>query len=128
MSSFVPRVPEPRGTSRKAVVSLALGLASFLLWIFTGLPAVVLGLLALREIYRSSGQLTGKGKAIGGIVSGGVSTLVITPAAIALLVPYVQAYREAARRNEVINSMHEIVLGFHAYYDQNGAFPVHQSR
>jgi hypothetical protein len=36
----------------------------------TGLPAVVLGALARKDIERSSGSLTGRGLAAGGIVSG----------------------------------------------------------
>jgi hypothetical protein len=61
----------PRQTEAKAIVSLLLGLSSVLcLGAVTGLPAVVLGALARKDIDRSSGTLTGRGIAAGGIVSG----------------------------------------------------------
>jgi hypothetical protein len=61
----------PQRTEAKAIVSLLLGLSSVMcLGAITGLPAVVLGALARRDIDRSSGTLTGRGIAAGGIVSG----------------------------------------------------------
>lgn len=53
------------------MASLILGLSSLMcLGALTGLPAVVLGALARKDIDRSSGTLTGRGIAAGGIVSG----------------------------------------------------------
>jgi hypothetical protein len=61
----------PQSTESKAIASLVLGLSSLMcLGAITGLPAVVLGALARKEIDRSSGTLTGRGLAAGGIVSG----------------------------------------------------------
>jgi hypothetical protein len=61
----------PQRTEAKAIVSLLLGLSSIMcLGAITGLPAVVLGALARKDIDRSSGTLTGRGIAAGGIVSG----------------------------------------------------------
>ena len=61
----------PQRTEAKAIVSLLLGLSSIMcLGAITGLPAVVLGALARKDIDRSSGTLTGRGLAAGGIVSG----------------------------------------------------------
>src|SRR5688572_26462780 len=61
----------PQRTESKAVASLVLGLSSLMcLGAITGLPAVVLGALARKDIERSSGSLTGRGIAAGGIVSG----------------------------------------------------------
>jgi hypothetical protein len=65
-----PYRPLPR-TESKAVASFVLGLSSLLcLGAITGLPAVVLGALARKEIDGSSGALTGKGLAAAGISSG----------------------------------------------------------
>jgi hypothetical protein len=61
----------PQRTEAKAIVSLLLGLSSIMcLGAITGLPAVILGSLARKDIDRSSGTLTGRGIAAGGIVSG----------------------------------------------------------
>lgn len=61
----------PQRTEAKAIVSLLLGLSSLMcLGAVTGLPAVILGALARKDIDRSSGTLTGRGIAAGGIVSG----------------------------------------------------------
>lgn len=61
----------PERTESKAVASLILGLSSLMcLGAITGLPAVVLGALARKDIDRSSGALGGRGIAAGGIVSG----------------------------------------------------------
>jgi hypothetical protein len=61
----------PQRTESKAIASLVLGLSSLMcLGAITGLPAVILGSLARKEIDRSSGTLTGRGIAAGGIVTG----------------------------------------------------------
>jgi hypothetical protein len=107
-----------------AITSLVLGCASFVCWIFTGLPAVILGIVALRQINRSRGELTGEGLAIGGIVTGGVTTFLVLPIMIALLLPAVQAAREAARRNQSMNNMKQISIAMQNYHDTRRALPA----
>ena len=107
-----------------AITSLVLGVGSFFCWIFTGLPAIILGALSLRKIYRSNGQLKGEGLAIGGIVCGGITTVFIAPIMIALLLPAVQAAREAARRNQSMNNLKQISLGMLNYADSKGTLPA----
>lgn len=75
MRPLTPHVQPPpardKRTEDKALASLVLGLSSLAcLGALTGLPAIVLGALARRDIDRSEGRLGGSGVAAAGIVSG----------------------------------------------------------
>ena len=71
----VPPVPPPP-TSSKATTSLILGVVSlFLCGFFTGIPAIITGISARREIRRSNGAVSGDGLALGGIITGILGTL-----------------------------------------------------
>src|SRR4051812_39959159 len=59
----------PPATSGKAVASLILGVLSFCLPVVLGIPALILGILGLRDINRSRGRLRGQGLAIAGIIT-----------------------------------------------------------
>jgi prepilin-type processing-associated H-X9-DG protein len=107
-------------TSGKAIASLVLGLCSFLCTIFTGLPAIIFGLLSLSDINKGRGRIGGTGMAVTGIILGGLgSTMVL----IALLLPAVQAAREAARRAQCVNNMRQIGLAMHNFHSSYNFFP-----
>jgi hypothetical protein len=60
-------------TNGKATAALVLGLCVFLVGFFTGIPAVILGHMALGEINRSGNTQSGRGMAITGLVLGYLS-------------------------------------------------------
>jgi hypothetical protein len=71
-SHVVTKQTRRRPTSKpsgKAIVSLTFGLLSFCANFVTAVPALILGLISLRDIRRSNGRLTGKGLAVGGIIA-----------------------------------------------------------
>jgi hypothetical protein len=106
-------------TSGKATASLVLGLLSFCASFLTGLPAIVIGLLGIREIGRSRGYLKGQGMAIAGVVTGVLGTLV----SAVLMLPALQAAREAARRAQCTNNLKEIGLSLHNFASEKGTLP-----
>ncbi|MBX3231593.1 MAG: DUF4190 domain-containing protein [Labilithrix sp.] len=57
-------------TDAKAVISVLLGLTSFVLGPATGIPAVIVGSIARRDIARSNGTLTGNTIAGAGTLAG----------------------------------------------------------
>jgi Domain of unknown function (DUF4190) len=111
----VPPVPPPP-TSGKATTSLVLGVVSlFFCGFFTGIPAIIVGISARREIRASNGALSGDGLALGGIITGILGTLWTLVAAgilVALLVfgaNVVEDYDEAC--DNVRNGQDDTFLG-----------------
>ena len=60
-------------TNGKATASMIFGLCSFLVWFIAGVPAIILGHMALGEINASNGTQGGRGQAITGLILGYLS-------------------------------------------------------
>ena len=126
-----PPLPTPPvGASKTiglAITSLVLGILSITCFsILTGIPAIICGILALNRINKSGGRLRGQGQAIGGLVTGGVSLLMI-PIMAAMLLPAFSAAREKTRRTLCINNLKQIGLALAQYAtDNNDQLPQRQ--
>jgi prepilin-type processing-associated H-X9-DG protein len=70
---------EPERTSGKAVAALVLGLASLGCNFLTAVPALIVGLLALREIGNSEGRVRGRLLALIGLLVAVVSLVCVAP-------------------------------------------------
>ena len=77
-----PVPPSPSYVQSKeqglAIASLVCGVLSFLCCsVFTGIPAIVLGIMAMTKEKNDPARYGGKGMAIGGIVLGAISILIL---------------------------------------------------
>jgi hypothetical protein len=96
--------PAPQ-TENKAVLSLVLGLSSLAcIGVVAGLPAIVLGALARRDIDRSNGTLQGRALAVAGIISGlfgtGLGVVMLLWLMGAAFAPSTTADRDSALRTQ----------------------------
>jgi len=84
----------PPSNDGKAIASLVLGILSLVACFgaLTGIPAVVLGVMARRDIKNSGGTIGGDGLALGGIITGILSTV----ASIGLVIFYVAIFAAVA--------------------------------
>jgi len=106
--------------SRAAVVSFFLGLLSPLLLLLTGVPAIVIGLSALRGVNVADGRLRGRRLAAAGIALGGLGC-VLTVIGLAVLV-YVTVHTRG-QRLECENNLRRIGAAVNNYQTNNNAFP-----
>jgi hypothetical protein len=117
---------EPPRTSGKAVAALIFGLCSFVFLCLAGLPAFVLGVLALMDISRSEGRLGGKVLAILGMLLSALSLLCVGPAVgLGGYFGY-GLLHSAAERKQSQNNLKQLAIAMHTYHDANNYFPPAQ--
>jgi hypothetical protein len=117
MSSSVPGDSDrPPRTSRMAIASLTLGIP-MCLGPFTGIPALILGVVALRRIKASGGAQKGGGLAVAGISLGAISIFVglFVGVMAVLLLPALSSAREHARRAACSANMDQIGKAIEMY-------------
>lgn len=119
------------GTSRTsglAIASMVLGILACPLSILAGIPGLVCGIMGLNRIARSEREaagprLTGQGMAIAGVILSGMSMLIL-PVMVGLMLPAVQAAREAARRSVCSNNVRQLALGMLEHESARGVLPA----
>jgi len=100
-------------TSGLAIAALVLGLLSILLGFLTGLPAIILGIIALVKIEKSGGRITGKGFAVTGIVVP-VFSIALT---MLILLPVLSRTRAQAKRAVCSSNLRQLSLAWTIYAD-----------
>lgn len=114
-------------TSGLAIASLVLGILGItcLLPIIGAILALILGIVALSQIKKSGGNVTGQGKAITGIVLGGVGlTLIPVIIMAAMLLPALGTARSKAIEAVCISNAKQIGIACAEYADShNGNLP-----
>lgn len=126
----VPQVPVsampalPPKTSGLAVASLVLGIMTLFCSVFTGIPALITGIMALKRIGKSNGTLGGRGLAIGGLCCTGVLMIFGTAVMAGLLLP---AFGQVSKRAEMMqasSNARQIMISLKSYAgDRNGFYP-----
>jgi prepilin-type processing-associated H-X9-DG protein len=113
--------PRPSRLNRSALASFILGLLTVVGGqAFTGVPALWLGLRALRAIHSSDGQLLGKRLALSGMILGGLGTLATVLGLLALVLLYLDQQRSLA---ECTNHLRRQGIALARYQDEHNHFP-----
>ncbi len=102
-----------------AIASLSTGLLSLLCLALTGIPAVIFGLLGLRDIRAGRARVRGAGMAFAGIVLGAFGTILTGVVAF----PIVNSIRESVTSQECTNRLKTIGHAMLSYHGQYGRFP-----
>ncbi len=123
-----PETPLPAGpkSSAAAIWSMVLGILSIVacLSLLGGIPAIILGVVALKKIGNAPDLLKGKGMAIAGISTGAVGTL-SAPVIVAIMLPAMMQTKDRAIQAEMITEMRMISTACQIYaIDNDSQFPT----
>ena len=118
---------QPR-TSKLAIWSLVLGILSLAcFWIFTGIPAVICGHKARKQIRGSAGQLEGSGLALGGLITGYLSIasfIILIPILIAIGLPALAKAKVVAQTAMCVNNLRTIDFAKEQWAQENQKQPT----
>jgi hypothetical protein len=123
----IPPLAPPSGSapviSGLAIASLVLGVLGIVTLGLTGIPGLILGIIALRQINRSPGRLGGTGMAIAGMCVSGVMLLFL-PIMAAMLLPALAKAKSKAQSVQCMNHVKQLNLALIMYADDNnGTLP-----
>lgn len=122
--SPVPPPPASK-TSGAAIASLVLGICSFFCFIFTAIPGIVCGIIAMRKIDAAKGALAGRGQAIAGLVMSGLSFFLIPVVGIlaSVAVPALSQARGKAQEAQCLSNLRQIGVTCIQYELESGKPP-----
>jgi hypothetical protein len=90
----------------------------------TGIPAIIFGVLGLSDIKDPRKRVTGKGMAITGIATGGLTSFVgLLAILFFVLAPIIEAARGPDPRGICGHNLHEIAQAMHDYEAANNCLP-----
>jgi hypothetical protein len=122
----VPTVPAQPKNCGLAVWSLVLGILAVVLSVVCigplfAIPAVICGHIGYSRIKRSAGALSGEGLALGGLITGYLSIVLIPVIGLlaAIAVPNFVKARTTAQMNVCINNLQQIDAAKHQWATQN---------
>lgn len=105
--------------SKAAVAAFVLGALSLVLSLVTGLPALFLGIFAIRTINRSDGKLRGQRLAIAGLAVSTLTTVVTILGLLGMVLLYVQEINHVAA---CANNLRQIGEAVHSYSDHHDQY------
>lgn len=118
-------LPVKRELNRKAVLCFALGGASLFLWCLAGIPAIIIGLLALQEIRRSNPTQPGTITALGGITNA-LLGLALGSCCCCYVTPKIASVPGFfGTRFQHLSNMEKISKAMLAYEKDKGRLPAH---
>ncbi len=116
--NYVPFL-EPPKEQGAAIGALVCGLLGLFACPLVGLPGLILGIVGVRNVNREPNRYKGKGLAIGGIITGGLSLLSIPVYIFAFI-----ALWQLAKRENCTDNLRNLSKAMRAYAgDWDGAFP-----
>ena len=112
-------------TDGSCIASLVLGI---LAWIvpFTGILAIIFGVIGIKKVDRSQGHLTGKGLGVAGLVLGIAWVIVVIGVAIAII-PVVLASNDSAQEKTCQSNMRTFLSACDIYAAENEVEPYYPS-
>jgi general secretion pathway protein G len=125
MSEQPPSIPVIK-TSGLAIVSLVLGILSFCFGFITGIPALILGIIALVKISKSTGALKGQGLAVAGLCTGGIGMIIGTAMLAAMLIPFfvLRTQQVTSTESPTTIEINSFCQALELYNRDTGAYPT----
>jgi len=117
--------PVKSETDLKAALSLVLGMLSFVLSVFAGIPAVILGHISRASIRKSGGRLKGEGMALGGLIMGYISVFLVPLLLIIFGIAIPNVFRASIVSNEAsaLKTLGTISVAAASYHVEHDEFP-----
>ncbi|MEN8846513.1 MAG: DUF4190 domain-containing protein [Akkermansiaceae bacterium] len=108
-----------------AVASLVCGIAGFIFTIFTGIPAIIMGHMALSRIKASGGTIGGGGIALAGTILGYVTSILILVIAVlaGLATPAILKAKKNADKAQLISQVKMVGSQLTETFYETGAYP-----